>query len=68
MAVINEIKAVLITSLINAGRKSSLVKTSCNKMVKSKKFVLAKYFDGTPKESDFKLVEEELPPIKDKGN
>lgn len=36
-------------------------------MTTSKKFILAKYFDGAPKESDFKLVEEELPPIKDGG-
>ncbi|XP_006821885.1 prostaglandin reductase 1-like [Saccoglossus kowalevskii] len=29
-------------------------------MVKTQKFVLAKHFQGAPKESDFKLVEEEL--------
>nr|CAD7601684.1 unnamed protein product [Timema genevievae] len=34
-------------------------------MVKSKKIVLAKQFDGEPKESDFKIIEEELPPLKD---
>nr|CAD7448958.1 unnamed protein product [Timema bartmani] len=34
-------------------------------MTKAKKFILAKHFDGEPKESDLKLVEEELPPIKD---
>lgn len=38
------------------------------RMVASKKFVLAKHFDGPPKESDLQLVEEELPPIKDGGN
>nr|CAD7260676.1 unnamed protein product [Timema shepardi] len=34
-------------------------------MVKSKKIVLAKQFDGEPKESDFKIIEEELPPLMD---
>nr|CAD7577769.1 unnamed protein product [Timema californicum] len=34
-------------------------------MTKAKKFILARHFDGEPKESDLKLVEEELPPIKD---
>ncbi|XP_069677673.1 prostaglandin reductase 1-like isoform X1 [Periplaneta americana] len=35
-------------------------------MVKAKKFVLVKHFVGEPKESDLELVEEELPPLKDK--
>ncbi|XP_077977783.1 prostaglandin reductase 1-like [Glandiceps talaboti] len=34
-------------------------------MVKSKKFILAKHFDGFPKDTDIKLVEEDLPDIKD---
>ncbi|CAB3385250.1 Hypothetical predicted protein [Cloeon dipterum] len=34
-------------------------------MVKTKKWILAKKFDGKPKNDDFKLVEEELPPVKD---
>ncbi|CAH1111212.1 unnamed protein product [Psylliodes chrysocephalus] len=33
-------------------------------MVKAKIFILAKHFDGYPKETDLKLIEEELPPIK----
>lgn len=37
-------------------------------MVKTKKFIYAKAFDGEPKETDFKLVEEELPALKDGGN
>ena len=36
-------------------------------MVKSKNFLIVKHFEGEPKESDFKLVEEELPPLKDGG-
>lgn len=36
-------------------------------MVLAKKFVLAKHFEGAPKESDLQLIEEELPPIKDGG-
>ena len=36
-------------------------------MVNAKKYILAKHFDGEPKESDIKLVEEELPPLKDNG-
>lgn len=34
-------------------------------MVVSKSWTLAKHFDGAPKPSDFKLVEKELPPLKD---
>jgi hypothetical protein len=37
-------------------------------MVKTKKFILAKHFVGEPKESDLKLVEEDLPVLKDRGN
>lgn len=36
-------------------------------MVKSKNFLIVKDFEGEPKESDFKLVEEVLPPLKDGG-
>ncbi len=36
-------------------------------MVKTKKFIYAKAFVGEPKETDFKLVEEELPALKDGG-
>ena len=36
-------------------------------MVVAKKFIIAKHFEGEPKPSDLKLVEEELPPIKDGG-
>ncbi|CAG9772699.1 unnamed protein product [Ceutorhynchus assimilis] len=34
-------------------------------MVKAKKFVLRKHPEGLPKSTDFKLVEEELPPLKE---
>ena len=37
-------------------------------MVKTKKFILAKHFVGEPKESDLKLVEEDLLALKDRGN
>lgn len=37
-------------------------------MVKTKKFIYAKVFEGEPKETDFKLIEEELPALKDGGN
>ncbi|XP_063229973.1 prostaglandin reductase 1-like isoform X4 [Bacillus rossius redtenbacheri] len=33
-------------------------------MVKARKFILAKHFVGEPKESDFQLVEEDLPELK----
>jgi hypothetical protein len=36
-------------------------------MVKTKKFILAKHFVGEPKDDDFTLVEEELPPLKEGG-
>lgn len=34
-------------------------------MVKAKKWVVKKYFDGVPMKSDFEVVEYELPPLKD---
>lgn len=36
-------------------------------MVKAKKYVLDKHFDGFPKKYDLKVIEEELPPIKNGG-
>lgn len=36
-------------------------------MVKAKKFIYAKRFDGFPKITDFRLEEEELPELKDGG-
>lgn len=36
-------------------------------MVVAKKYVYAEKFVGEPKLSDFKLVEEELPPLKENG-
>lgn len=37
------------------------------KMVVARKYVLVKHFEGTPKETDLKIVEEELAPLKDGG-
>lgn len=34
-------------------------------MVKARKYVVVKRFDGVPKRSDFEIVEYELPPLKD---
>lgn len=36
--------------------------------IKAQKYVLTKYFQGEPKKSDFKIVEETLPELKDGGN
>lgn len=36
-------------------------------MVKAKKYILHQHFSGFPKESDLKLVEQELPELKDGG-
>lgn len=36
-------------------------------MVIGKKYILNKHFDGFPKPDDLKLVEEELPTLKDGG-
>lgn len=37
-------------------------------MVVAKKYILVKHFNGEPKPEEFKIVEEELPPIKDGGD
>ncbi|KAL0849968.1 hypothetical protein ABMA28_011887 [Loxostege sticticalis] len=34
-------------------------------MVKARKYVVKKHFQGVPKKEDFELVEQELPPLKD---
>jgi prostaglandin reductase 1 len=34
-------------------------------MVKGRRFILKRHFDGHPKADDFDLVEEELPELKD---
>lgn len=41
--------------------------SSSDTMVKAKKFLYAKRFVGEPKPSDFELVEEELPALKENG-
>jgi hypothetical protein len=35
------------------------------KMVKGRRFILKRHFDGLPKPDDFDLMEEELPELKD---
>ena len=37
------------------------------KMVKAKVWRVERMFDGLPKDDDLKLVEEELPSLKDRG-
>lgn len=36
-------------------------------MVRAKQFVYSKPFQGMPTDENFKLVEEDLPPLKDGG-
>lgn len=36
-------------------------------MVKAKKYIIGKHFQGEPKRTDLPLVEEELPPLKNGG-
>ena len=36
-------------------------------MVKAKRWILRKSFQGLPKREDLEIVEEELPPLKDGG-
>lgn len=38
-----------------------------SKKIRAQKYVLTKYFQGEPKKSDFKLVEEEIRDLKDGG-
>lgn len=37
-------------------------------MVQAKVYKLVKHFDGPPKVTDLKIVTEQLPPLKDKGD
>ncbi|XP_046402075.1 prostaglandin reductase 1-like [Ischnura elegans] len=41
------------------------IDAAANTMVKTRRFITVKRFEGEPKPSDLKLVEEELPPLKD---
>lgn len=41
--------------------------SSVSGQIRAQKYVLTKYFQGEPKKSDFKIVEEELPQLKDGG-
>lgn len=41
--------------------------SSVSGKVKSQKYVLTKYFQGEPKKSDFKIVEEDIPDLQDGG-
>lgn len=49
------------------GRVDRVITNGFFKMVKSRNLLITKHFEGEPKESDFKLVEEELPALKDGG-
>lgn len=49
-----------------SGKVSRLL-TDVTRLVSSKAFIFDKQFDGFPKETDLKLVEEQLPPLKDGG-
>lgn len=46
---------------------TSIRRLSTREMVKAKRFVLVKHFVNTPVSTDLKLVEEELPDLKDGG-
>lgn len=63
-----EIRRVIHLTSLFCAHKSSQNRYSSKRMVTSKKFILAKQFDGPPKLSDLQLVEEELPALKDGGN
>lgn len=41
--------------------------TKHTKMVIAKKVIIDKRFNGMPKPSDFKIIEEQLPPLKEGG-
>jgi prostaglandin reductase 1 len=44
---------------------STTTKRAFDKMATARKITVDRRFDGMPKESDFKVVEEQLPPLKD---
>ncbi|CAK1551191.1 unnamed protein product [Leptosia nina] len=50
-----------ITQFINISKR---LYSGATGKIKAQKYVLTKYFQGEPKESDFKIVEEELPELK----
>ncbi|VVC86625.1 unnamed protein product, partial [Leptidea sinapis] len=62
LAVISNIKMSGLYSLILVSRR--LYSSTSHHHIKAQKYVLTKYFQGEPKKSDFKIIEEELPELK----
>lgn len=59
-----------LSQVVHVARRSStlnLQKKNSSIMVTAKKYVLVKHFEGEPKALDLKIVEEELPAIKNDG-
>lgn len=54
--------SMFMRSFLSVSRKSF-----STDMVRAKKFIYAKRFEGEPKLTDFKLVEEELPELQEGG-
>lgn len=52
------------STAVSVSRAAATISTT---MVTAKKYVLDKHFQGEPKRSDFKIVEEELPPLQNGG-
>lgn len=55
-----------VTNILRAELRASFA-TSSSVAMKAKKFIYATPYQGEPKQSNFQLVEEELPSLKENG-
>lgn len=57
----------MLTKSLSVILSSKLFYSGVSEKIRAQKYVLTKYFQGEPKKSDFKVVEEELRDLKDGG-
>lgn len=57
----------MLTKSLSVILSSKRFYSGVSEKIRAQKYVLTKYFQGEPKKSDFKVVEEELRDLKDGG-
>lgn len=57
----------MVSKLISSFSLAKRMYSGVGSKVQAQKYVLTKYFQGEPKRSDFQIVKEELPELKDGG-
>lgn len=63
----NYYKSIMLSKSLHVILSSKRFYSGVSEKVRAQKYVLTKYFQGEPKQSDFMVVEEELGDLKDGG-